>query len=284
MNPQAMTTDLRQTRIRSGLEAANIAGLGVDAVTPERIVEWAVTAAQAGQSQVCCFATVHMVIEAHRSGQYARMLAAADRVAPDGLPLVWVQHLYGVRNSRRTAGPDTAPLLWERCAREGLPVALYGATSETLGRLRDALRQRFPDLQVVYAYAPPFRPLTPDEDEQIVRDLTASGARMVFVALGCPKQEIWCIEHRGRIPAVLLPVGAAFDFHAGTLRRAPVWLQRLGLEWLHRLAQEPRRLARRYFIYNTWFVLLVAMQWLGLRSFAPAPPWDTATSSQETSA
>jgi N-acetylglucosaminyldiphosphoundecaprenol N-acetyl-beta-D-mannosaminyltransferase len=284
MNQTTPHGNLRLVRARSGLEAANILGLAVDAVTPESVVEWALQAALAGESRVCCFATVHMVIEAWRSPGFARTLAAADRVAPDGLPLAWVQRLYGIRGAQRTAGPDTSPLLWNRCAQEGVPVALYGATAGTLDRLSRALRERFPALQIVYTCSPPFRPLTPDEDDRIVRELNASGARMVFVALGCPKQETWCIEHRGRISAVLLPVGAAFDFHAGTLRRAPVWLQRLGLEWLHRLAQEPRRLAKRYFIYNTLFVLLVALQWLGLRKFQPPPPADTAKPSLETRA
>lgn len=284
MNPNDSGSGLRLKRNRSGLVAANILGIGVDALKPDAIVEWVVAAARAGESRVCCFATVHMIMEARRSVSYARMLASADRVAPDGLPLVWVQHLYGLRDSQRTTGPDTAPLLWERCEREGLPVALYGATNETLDLLRDGLRLQFPALQVVYAYSPPFRSLTVEEDEQIVRDLKASGARMVFVALGCPKQEMWCIQHRGRIPAVLLPVGAAFDFHAGTLRRAPKWLQRLGLEWLHRLTQEPRRLAKRYFVYNTWFLLLVALQWLGIRRFTPTLPLESVSTSQEISA
>jgi N-acetylglucosaminyldiphosphoundecaprenol N-acetyl-beta-D-mannosaminyltransferase len=146
----------------------------------------------------------------------------------------------------RVYGPDTMLAVAQRAARDGVPVALYGSSPEVLDRLRERLPLKAPGLRIVEAISPPFRPLTPEEDEADVQRLRASGARIVFVGLGCPRQERWCAEHADRVGAVCLGVGAAFDFHAGLLRQAPGLLQRAGLEWAFRLAMEPRRLWRRY--------------------------------------
>ena len=147
------------------------------------------------------------------------------------------------------------------------PIFFYGSTEETLAKLKVNLLAAFPALKIAGMISPPFRPLTPDEDAAIVEQINASGAGVVFVSLGCPKQEMWMAAHRGRIHAVMVGVGAAFDYHAGTIKRAPKWMQDCGLEWLYRLASEPRRLWRRYLVTNTLFVLGAAKQLLkaGLR-------------------
>ncbi|HZV97349.1 MAG TPA: WecB/TagA/CpsF family glycosyltransferase, partial [Methylophilaceae bacterium] len=154
----------------------------------------------------------------------------------------------------RINGPD---LMWKYCAlaeqRREL-IFFYGNTQETLDALVKKLKAAFPKLQIAGAYSPPFRTLTPQEDANIVTKINHSGARVVFVSLGCPKQELWMAEHRGRIHAVMIGVGAAFDYHAGTVKRAPLWMQRRGLEWLHRLCSEPRRLWKRYLVTNTLFM------------------------------
>ena len=160
----------------------------------------------------------------------------------------------------RSYGPDLTLHVCEAAAREGIPVGLYGGTPEALAGLQEAYRSRFPQLRVVYAYSPPFRSLTSAEDEAVAREIRESGARIVLVGLGCPKQELWVAEHRGRVPAVMLAVGAAFDFHSGRVRQAPRWMQRAGLEWLYRLFREPRRLWKRYFKHNPRFVWLVFRQ------------------------
>jgi exopolysaccharide biosynthesis WecB/TagA/CpsF family protein len=162
-------------------------------------------------------------------------------------------------------------LVMKLLARLGLwsaPVGFYGGHPEALEALVRNLSARFPGLRVVYAYSPPFRPLTPEEDERVTEEINASGARILFVGLGCPKQEWWMAEHKGRVRAVMLGVGAAFDFHAGRVRQAPVWMQRAGLEWLFRLVQELRRLWRRYLKHNPRFLLLAFLQLTGMRRFA----------------
>jgi N-acetylglucosaminyldiphosphoundecaprenol N-acetyl-beta-D-mannosaminyltransferase len=155
--------------------------------------------------------------------------------------------------------------MWKCCAgaaEEGLPIFLYGGTTMALQRLSAYLAREFPRLAIVGCYAPPFRPMTEAEDARVVDAIEHSGARVVFVGLGCPKQEVWMAAHRGRIRAVMIGVGAAFDYHAGVLRRAPRWMRNAGLEWLHRLASEPRRLWRRYFVTNTLFLAYLAGEML----------------------
>ncbi len=145
---------------------------------------------------------------------------------------------------------------------DGIKVGFYGSTPETLAALVPRLKVRFPGLEVAYALSPPFRQLSEGEDAEVVAEIAASGTQVLFVGLGCPKQEKWMARMRGRVPAVMLGVGAAFDFHAGKLRKAPDWMQRAGLEWAFRLAMEPRRLARRYAVHNPRFVALAARQLL----------------------
>jgi N-acetylglucosaminyldiphosphoundecaprenol N-acetyl-beta-D-mannosaminyltransferase len=155
--------------------------------------------------------------------------------------------------------------MWALCERaegERLPVVCYGSTDATLALLDARLRAAFPTLKVVME-SPPFRALTAEEDTAAVERINTSGAGIVFVGLGCPKQERWMAEHRGRVNAVMIGVGAAFDFHAGTVQRAPAWMRDNGLEWLHRLASEPRRLWKRYLVTNTLFILGAARQLMG---------------------
>jgi N-acetylglucosaminyldiphosphoundecaprenol N-acetyl-beta-D-mannosaminyltransferase len=148
-----------------------------------------------------------------------------------------------------------------------IPVGFYGATDAVLERLIEAARSRYPSLEIAFAWAPPFRPLSEEEDLAVTARINASGARILFVGLSTPKQERWMAAHRGRVQAVMLGVGAAFDFLAGSKRQAPRWMMRAGLEWLFRLASEPRRLARRYLKHNPRFVVLFLTQLLGLRQF-----------------
>jgi N-acetylglucosaminyldiphosphoundecaprenol N-acetyl-beta-D-mannosaminyltransferase len=152
----------------------------------------------------------------------------------------------------------------EMAAREQIPVGFYGGESSTLDKLVRRMSERFPELQVVYTFSPPFRPLECQESAKITEEITTSGVRILFVGLGCPKQEIWMAEQRGKIPAVMLGVGAAFDFHAGSKPQAPPWVQTIGMEWFFRFLHEPRRLARRYLYYNPRFILLAAADLMGI--------------------
>lgn len=226
-----------------------------------RILAWA----EAGEGRVVCATGAHGVIEAQDDPAFHAALASADLVVPDGMPLVWALRHQGVSEASRVYGPDLTAHVLRGAARAGLPVAFYGSTEQTLAALRERLPALAPGLQIAAMISPPFRPLTDDEDAAYARALTASGARLVFVGLGCPRQELWCARQRARIPAVLLAVGAAFDFHAGRLRQAPPALQRLGLEWAFRLAVEPRRLWRRYARIVPRFALGYARQAIRIR-------------------
>jgi N-acetylglucosaminyldiphosphoundecaprenol N-acetyl-beta-D-mannosaminyltransferase len=194
--------------------------------------------------------------------EFDHIIEEADIVTPDGAPVAWMLSRFGYPGQQRINGPD---LMWRYCekaAMTGEPIYLYGGMPETLDILQRRLMQTFPGLLIAGAYSPPFRELMKEEDETVVARINASGARTVWVSLGCPKQEKWMAAHRGRIQAVMIGVGAAFDYHAGTLNRAPKWMQNAGFEWLHRLISEPRRLWKRYLITNTVFVVLAARQLL----------------------
>jgi N-acetylglucosaminyldiphosphoundecaprenol N-acetyl-beta-D-mannosaminyltransferase len=168
----------------------------------------------------------------------------------------------GHAGQQRINGPDLMERYCALVAGTGTPIFLLGSTEDTLARLRSRLPQRFSGLKIAGTESPPFRPLTAEEDQQLVNRVNASGARVVFVSLGCPKQEKWMADHRGRVNAVMIGLGAAFDFHAGTVTRAPTWMRSAGLEWLHRLASEPGRLWRRYLVTNSLFIWRASRQLL----------------------
>lgn len=217
----------------------------------ERIEGWA----SWRESRMVSICNVHSVVTARHDTAFAAALAASDLATPDGAPVAWMLRRRGFAGQPRVNGPDLTEKLCARAAGNGLTVYFYGSTAPTLERLMDALNRRFPGLRVAGAHAPPFRALSAEEDAEDIERINRSGAHIIFVGLGCPKQEQWMADHRGRVAGVMIGVGAAFDYHAGTLARAPLWMQRNGLEWLHRLASEPRRLWRRYLVTNTAFVL-----------------------------
>ena len=223
----------------------------------------------ARESRYVCVCNVHSVVTALGDANLRDALDGADLTAADGAPIAWAMRRLGRATQRRISGPD---LMWRYLHHAellGHKVFLYGSTDETLIRLRSAIARDFPRLAVPDMLAPPFRMPSRPEDEAEIAAINSSCAQLVFVGLGCPKQEKWMAEHRGKINAVMIGVGAAFDFHAGMKRRAPLWWQHHGLEWLHRLAAEPRRLARRYLITNTLFVVGFAKQLILAKFFPP---------------
>ena len=237
---------------------ANLLGTRIDAVSWEqasaRILAWAQAGGSAASRMVCA-CNVHMLVTARRDPELASALSNADLCTPDGAPLAWLMRQQGWPEQQRISGPD---LMWHvlgEAARLQVPVFLLGGTHDMLEKLRKVLKRAFPRLPLAGQCSPPFRALTDADNHQIERLIETSGARIVLVGLGCPKQEKWMAYQRGRLPAVMMGVGAAFDYHAGTLRRAPPRWQQAGLEWLYRLAMEPRRLGRRYLLTNTLFLL-----------------------------
>lgn len=230
----------------------------------ERISAWA----SAHESRYICITNVHSVVTATQDGDFGKIVSEADMVTPDGAPVAWMLRKLGHADQQRINGPDLMIRYCALAAERGESIFLYGSTPETLATLQGVLASRFPALVIAGAYSPPFRPLTAEEDQAVIEQINTSGAGSVWVSLGCPKQEKWMAEHRGKINAVMVGVGAAFDYHAGTIQRAPLWMQHAGLEWLHRLCSEPRRLWRRYFVTNSLFILLASKQLLGQRNKA----------------
>jgi N-acetylglucosaminyldiphosphoundecaprenol N-acetyl-beta-D-mannosaminyltransferase len=246
----------------------NILGVGISAVDMRRAVDTIHTwIAQRAPHYVCIF-TVHSVMECQRNERLRAIANRSGMTTPDGMPLVWLSRLRGHRDVSRVYGPDLMLALCEESIEKGYRHFFYGGAEGVAVELAARLTERYPGLQVAGTYSPPFRPLTEDEDQQVVDLINRSGADIVWVGLGTPKQDFWVADHVGRLEApVLLAVGAAFDFHSGRKRQAPRWMQRAGLEWLFRLLTEPRRLWYRYLVLNPLFIALVTLQLLGLRRY-----------------
>lgn len=208
------------------------------------------------RGQFICLSNVHTTVMAEKDAEYRKIQNSAFLALPDGSPLALVQRLRGYRSAEQVAGPDLMPALWKATEYTAYSHYFYGSTPETIEALQKNLGSRYPELKIAGMEAPPFRPLTEEEDRQAVERINASGADFVWVGLGAPKQEKWMYEHRGRIHGVMFGVGAGFDFHAGTVKRAPDWMRRHYLEWLYRLVQDPKRLWKRYVQTNGKFLLL----------------------------
>jgi N-acetylglucosaminyldiphosphoundecaprenol N-acetyl-beta-D-mannosaminyltransferase len=251
----------------------SVLGTWVDAVNPPSALQEIEAWLAGGARGYVCVSNVHAVMEALRDEGFRRVYNQAGLIVPDGMPLVWVGRLRGHAGVRRVYGPDLMLQLCERLARLGRSAFFYGGSPGVAAELAERLRGRFPGLSSAGSYAPPFRELSRGEEEDVVRLLNDAGPDVIFVGLGCPRQEKWMAALRERLRApVLVGVGAAFDFHTGRVPQAPRWMQSAGLEWLFRLAQEPSRLWRRYLVYNPLFIFHVTLQLLGLRRYPPLTP------------
>lgn len=217
------------------------------------------------RSSYVCMANVHMMIEAKRDPLFAEVLNQADIVAPDGVPLTWALHiLHGIKQER-VAGMDLLPALLTEAESQNIPVFFYGGTSEMLDQTEIYLDASFPRLRIAGMYSPPFRKLTIVEEEEVIDIINDSGTRLVFVALGCPKQEKWMASMKGRIQSVMIGIGGALPVLVGMQKRAPLWMQKVGMEWTYRLLQEPRRLFKRYAVTNTLFVAMLVKEIIRVR-------------------
>lgn len=247
---------------------ANVLGVKVSAINIPLALETIDTWIKNREHHYVTITGVHGVMESQRDEKIRDIHNRAGMVTPDGMPLVWVNHWQGNREVSRVYGPDLMLAVCEKSAQTGYKHFFYGGAEGVPELLKQKLVERFPHLQVVGCYSPPFRQLTPEEDRDIMRMIDESGADIVWVGLSTPKQERWMDAHLGKIQApVMVGVGAAFDFHAGLKSQAPAWMQRSGLEWFYRLVTEPRRLAKRYLINNPIFVALITLQMLGIRKY-----------------
>lgn len=250
------------------LKRTNVLGVGVSAVNMQMTVDTIDTWIRNREQHYVCITGVHGVIESQRDKVLQRIHNASGMTTPDGMPLVWLSHLSGQKHVSRVYGPDLMLAVCEVSVERGYRHFFYGGAEDVPETLANRLASRFPGLQVVGSYSPPFRPLSPDEDEAIVQKINEARPDIIWIGLSTPKQERWMAEHVGRLSApVMIGVGAAFDFHSGRKKQAPRWMQRSGLEWLFRLLTEPRRLWKRYLINNPLFVVLVILQLLRLRQF-----------------
>jgi exopolysaccharide biosynthesis WecB/TagA/CpsF family protein len=239
----------------------DLLGVAVSAANYSDVTELVIAAARRRQSAVVSHFAVHAVVSAAGDPQLRNEVNSFDIVAPDGQPVRWALNLlYKTRLTERCYGPEMTDQLCRRAAAEGVPIYLYGSTQEVLTKLSANLVARYPQLMIAGAESPPFRALTPTEEVEMVARINDSGAGIVFIGLGCPKQDRFAARFRHRLHAVQMCVGAAFDFHAGTKKSAPPWMQRCGLEWLFRLCQEPGRLWRRYLVTNTVFLAKLTAQ------------------------
>ena len=247
----------------------NILGVGVSAINMAQALNVIEGWIAQRQPHYVCVTGVHGIVESQGNNSLQRVHNAAGLVTPDGMPLVWLARLHGLVHVERVYGPDLMLALCHRSISKGYRHFLYGGAEGVPDRLANRLKRRYPGLRIVGSYSPPFRPLTDEEDKQTVQAINEANPDVVWIGLSTPKQERWMAEHIGRLTApVLVGVGAAFDFHSGLKRQAPRWMQRSGLEWLFRLANEPRRLWRRYLVNNPLFTLLVLQQALNLKRYS----------------
>jgi len=240
-------------------ERVDILGVEVSAVDIDRVCTEVQGWIARGERRYVCVTGVHGIMESQRDPELRRIHNESGLTVPDGMPTVWAGRYAGAAAIERVYGPEMMVAICERAAERSWSSFFYGGAPGTAEQLEGAMRDRCPGLPTVGTFTPPFRELTPEEDEAAVAAIAASGAELIWVGLSTPKQERWMAEHVARLPApcVLFGVGAAFDINAGLRRDAPRWVGRLGLQWLYRLVQEPRRLWRRYLFNNPAFVAAV---------------------------
>jgi N-acetylglucosaminyldiphosphoundecaprenol N-acetyl-beta-D-mannosaminyltransferase len=237
------------------IRRVDVLGVGISAINMDMALAEVTRWVEQGAHHYVCVTGVHGVMESQRDPELMRIHNDSGLTTPDGMPMVWAGKKAGAEWMSRVYGPDLMLAVLTRAAERGWSSFLYGGNEGVADTLAEKLRERIPGLQVAGTYCPPFRPLTPDEDADVVDRINKSGAQLVWVGLSTPKQERWMAAHVGLLDAAaLFGVGAAFDFHAGLVPQAPAWMQRNGLEWFYRLCKEPRRLWRRYFQNNPAFV------------------------------
>src|ERR687894_2438491 len=263
--PQPQPSLARATA--QGIPARELLGVPVAMVDYDSAIEVMDRLVDTREPGYVCAAPVHALIEARRNPAMLEALRGSTLVVPDGMPLVWAANLLGANLSDRVYGPELMLRYSDRCAERGHRVWLYGGRDQgSLVQLALNLRRRHPGINIVGGYSPPFRPMTEEEEDQLVDQINTARPDVLWVGIGVPKQEKWMARMRDRLDVpVMCAVGAAFDFHAGRISQAPSWMQQRGLEWTYRIAQEPRRLLPRYLYFNPRFVLAFARQYLTQR-------------------
>ena len=258
---------LNQPKVTRPLRA-NVLGVGVSAITLDSAVVAVAEALEQRIKGYVCVTGVHGVSEAQENAAFREILNQSFLTTPDGMPMVWMGRLQGFKDMGRVYGPDLMLRVCEWTRTRGFTHFLYGGAPGVADELKRRLEERFPGLQIAGIYTPPFRPLTSEEEKDLVQQVARLKPDILWVGLSTPKQEVFMAKYLEKLDAMLFfGVGAAFDFHAGRMRQAPRWMQRSGLEWLFRLCCEPRRLWKRYFKNNPLFILRATAQLSGLRKY-----------------
>ena len=246
-----------------GLVNFNILGMNVAVTSLEVASGQVLELSNTSSGSYVCAANVHMCMEAYRDHDFQSVVNNAVLVVPDGKPLMWWMRALGEKRAQQVRGPDLFLDVCDKAGKNGTPVALYGGSPDVLKHLQAYLTRHYPDLIVTCAISPPYRPLSEKEQNVDLEKIRSSGARILFVGLGCPKQENWMASYYQKLDVVMLGVGAAFDFYSGEKKVAPEWMRKVGLEWLYRLLSEPGRLWRRYLYNNPVFIYQFLKAFIG---------------------
>lgn len=242
-----------------------ILGVRVHPTSYQETIQSIITWAQTSQSRYVCATSVHGIMVAYDDPAFRAVLNSADLVTPDGMPLVWTLRLRGYRNQMRVYGPTLMEKLLPLAVERDIPLGFFGSSPIVIEKLRERIQHQNPQIKIAYAFSPPFRAFSKEENENIAQEINQSKVRILFVGLGCPKQELWMHANKGKINAVMVGVGAAFDFIAGEKGQAPQWIQNSGLEWLYRLLKEPKRLWGRYISIVPRFLFLMSREFIRSR-------------------
>ncbi len=249
-----MNNEFKHRVDKKEISICNIMGVKIADINMDRLLEFTEKNIGNLSGDYMCVSNVHTIVTAFEDKQYCAVQNGGIMAIPDGGPLSSVGQKRGHHDMRRTTGPSYMAEILRRSAEKGYRHYFYGSTEETLGKLHKVLEKDYPALQIVGMFSPPFRPITEEEDQRIVEQINTANPDFLWVALGAPKQEKWMAAHQGRVKGFMVGVGAGFDYLAGNIKRAPIWMQRNNLEWFYRLLQDPKRLFSRYFRTNTKFI------------------------------
>ena len=247
--------DLNMVEVNA-LRVDNILGVNIAVTSMESTIQTLIEKRDEWKGQYICVSNVHTTVMAHENPEYMKIQNEAVMALPDGSPLSAYSREGGKVNAKRVTGPDLMRELLMRSGENGFSHFFYGSTEETLNKLREKIKSNYPEAVIAGMISPPFRELTPEEDEEYIKQINDAAADFLWVGLGAPKQEIWMAAHKGKINAIMIGVGAAFAFESGEVKRAPKWMQNMKLEWLYRLMQDPKRLFKRYFVTNIKYLWL----------------------------
>lgn len=249
--------------MKSEASRKRVLRMNTDVTSLSSVVDGVLAMSAQKQGGYVCLSNVHMCMETFDSPEFEKVVNEADYVLPDGLPIAVAQKLLKAPGASQVRGQDLMNAVCSVAASKGLKIGLYGgADLDVLKKVEAVLKSQFPGLEVSYTFCPPFRPLTEEEDASVVAEINAAEVDMLFVGIGCPKQERWMAAHKSQLSCVMYGVGAAFDFISGSKKHAPIWMQRAGLEWFFRLCSEPSRLWKRYLQQNPRFIYYFLRQWV----------------------